>query len=340
MKQVDATGDIGAGPGAHGFGEREAWEEPPLALGHVTGVRMFDFGGMAPGRTRAALTYYGSEQLGELTGNYGGAWADGENAATCQRGGHRVPADGCGCGFWAYWTAEDAHRVWRPTRPVLAVVEGYGPTRIGDIGFRCAVARIVAVAVVFDFYGPGGEPAMSQDGWHEAFGHDWRIAGTNDHLLALCEDVLERRYPSVRVYSTTSAMLARHPTTTDYLPDKARQQRWPGPGRQVGISAATAMQALNARVAEATGAVRALTGQVVHLMPCVRCGDHTAPIGQALCPPCAAMIACPKCGDMFTRAAPGSGLCDRCNRLQGMSPIVYARRLTMPKSWPGKIINC
>lgn len=49
----------------------------------------------------------------------------------------------CGCGFWAYWAVPGAGRPGR--EHVYGVIEGSGAVLIGERGFRCERARIVAL---------------------------------------------------------------------------------------------------------------------------------------------------------------------------------------------------
>lgn len=82
---------------------------------------------------------------GKLTGVHQQApWGPGENVASCITvmggEGHRPPAVGCGCGFWAYHDGSSY-----PAGPVSGVIEGYGRVTIGPRGFRAEKARIVAL---------------------------------------------------------------------------------------------------------------------------------------------------------------------------------------------------
>lgn len=77
----------------------------------------------------------------------GQPWADGENVATCTRGGrHDTPDEGCACGFYAYgdpaWIDPDLYGWFRH---VVGVVECYGKIIAGEKGVRAGKARIVAV---------------------------------------------------------------------------------------------------------------------------------------------------------------------------------------------------
>jgi hypothetical protein len=80
------------------------------------------------------------------------AWRPGENVARCltyddswrDSSGrpHVVPADRCGCGFWAYW-ALGKKQVQSPA--VAGIIKGYGEVIEGELGFRCSHAKIIAL---------------------------------------------------------------------------------------------------------------------------------------------------------------------------------------------------
>lgn len=75
---------------------------------------------------------------------------------------HTPPDSSCGCGYWAYWDTRNvpdftAQRPWVSKHayggyeaiiPLSGVIEGSGPTIIGETGFRTARARITDLAVV------------------------------------------------------------------------------------------------------------------------------------------------------------------------------------------------
>jgi hypothetical protein len=118
----------------------------------------------------------------------GGAWYDGANTAQCSpptghhpRGPHRVPADDCECGFYAYGFAAAATQN-RNMRYVQAVVACWGDVVAGTVGLRAEHARIEAL-------------------WISPDAPEWlrkRVAS---------------RYPSARMYTDPAAMLAEHPLT-------------------------------------------------------------------------------------------------------------------------------
>ena len=210
------------GAGAAGFDEIAAHAEPPLAIGYVTGYRLFDMAGLDPDAARRTGEL-APPAPGMLSGNWQGWWEDGENIATCGRTldvpGHQPPHVGCGCGFWAYWRVADAYRVWSPQRPVLAAIQGYGRTRIGDLGFRCGKAVIKALHVLFDFSddAPGKRPGTGPE-------HPDNLA-----LLASVEDVLGQLYPGAEVCATERLLTARHPVPEEYAKSAQdrRRERWP-----------------------------------------------------------------------------------------------------------------
>lgn len=107
---------------------------------------------------------------------------------------HTAPDEHCTCGFYAFWKADEEPQV-TGTHPVLGVIEGYGRTLIGDRGFRCEKARVVALHIPTDPFGR-----------------------TNLALLAEVEEALAERYV-VPVYATKALMLIRHPPTREYAGD-------------------------------------------------------------------------------------------------------------------------
>lgn len=103
-----------------------------------------------------------------VEGMYGGHWShrymrNGWYDAMCVAWPHTPPDSDCGCGFWAYWKPEDCvefqhQKPWvKRTKtgrdaydlliPLAGVIEGSGPTIIGDRGFRTACARITDLTI-------------------------------------------------------------------------------------------------------------------------------------------------------------------------------------------------
>jgi hypothetical protein len=203
-----------------------------LAVGTVTGLRWWDL-----------------SEDDRLHGSRG-PWDPGENIAVCLRYGnwrnvphqaaHEAPDEDCDCGFWGYWQRNAAPEVGG-SHPVLGVVEGYGTTLIGDLGFRCAKARIVALHCEFTVkvLARAGLPMRREHGlWmpddnmfrrgpkgretYEALTsgnrHDIGVQLVEDpEALLGVQNCLESIY-DVPVYGSFDAMIARHPPTTDYLP--------------------------------------------------------------------------------------------------------------------------
>lgn len=113
-------------------------------------------------------------------------WHPGENHAVCFAGSgplHRVPAEGCKCGFWAY---NSRGRVRPGAAALVGVIEGTGQTLVGTKGFRCENARIVAML----------DPRE-------------RALFKGKELY----EQLHQRYPNVPLYPTIREMLRAHPLT-------------------------------------------------------------------------------------------------------------------------------
>lgn len=193
-----------------GFGDRDL----PLAAGSLTGVRLWhvdlpSFEVVSDG-SRAEVD-------GLLTGIFGVTWRRRENVAVCGGGqrppaGHAdpVPAHHCGCGFWAYWTLQDALRSDYRQAQVIGIMQGYGRTRIGTRGCRCSKARVLALHV------PATRP-------------DFLMWGLQPQNVG---EILGRYY-GVPWYPSLKEMLAAHPPTADYLPSRLRP-RQPDPPRSTG----------------------------------------------------------------------------------------------------------
>lgn len=81
---------------------------------------------------------------------------DGRRVGTCHQSGSKhppeeVPADtGCGCGWWAYWAPEEAHKHGGGggvgSINVTIAVEGSGRVVIGQKGFRSQYVRVSGIA--------------------------------------------------------------------------------------------------------------------------------------------------------------------------------------------------
>lgn len=210
-------------PGMDGFSSAE------LAVGEVYGIRWWTVGNITAG---VPLTLTGARDK----------WHEGENAAVCKVGAYRsricdVPDPECGCGFWAYWTPQAAPLLGGCR--AVGVIKGYGRTLIGEKGFRCGKAQIVALTLgqveqrkaeplvqgwvpvpasgrplqhsgMQTYRALGGRPSYIPDPAGVRFEDDWVAQ-------AELENRLIETY-QVPVYTSIEVMLARHPPTTDYLP--------------------------------------------------------------------------------------------------------------------------
>lgn len=156
---------------------------------------------------------------------------------------HDAPDERCECGFYAYWREDDCPLGGQT--PVMGVVEGFGRTLVGDKGFRCAKARIVALHIPSedtDALVAEAEEVRSQLGLlidrtdQDMSKKDMSLAealidrletlrhqisraaqlhSVDLSLTAEVETVLSDRY-AVPVYASKRLMLVRHPLTTEY----------------------------------------------------------------------------------------------------------------------------
>lgn len=105
----------------------------PLAAGVIRGLRAWN---LSAGRLYGVL------------GDY--QWSAGENEASCpyrvRHRRHPIACRDCSCGFYAY-TDPRLSQPWTYSLDIVGVIEGYGLTQIGTLGFRCAKARIIALSV-------------------------------------------------------------------------------------------------------------------------------------------------------------------------------------------------
>lgn len=198
-------------PGITGFSELG---EENFAAGSVTGYRWWTL--PAPDLKKSPLAAGENWPVSPLSGQRA-PWEPGVNEAVCLAGPgaheEKLPAFGCGCGYWAYFKqAKFGLGECCGVLPVSGVIEGWGRSRIGEYGFRCSSARILALAPGFRI-GAG----RTGSGWYSAFHpppvqklepaeQDWCEA-----WMAVIEDRLEETYPGVRLFADQAAMLARFP---------------------------------------------------------------------------------------------------------------------------------
>jgi len=119
---------------------------------------------------------------------------------------HEAPAEKCGCGFYAFWHDDDERcAVSQSTFAihVFGVVEGYGRVMLGDKGFRCGQARVVA-AWIDDTEWLSDTPVMLSLG-------DTTVELRSPDVAALAAKI-GARY-GIPMYRDRALMLQRHPLT-------------------------------------------------------------------------------------------------------------------------------
>lgn len=220
----------GAGiPGFDGQGEADF----ALAVGRVHGIRQWNYE-VNPGlhsalgrdvAPSASLLLNHEGKLPLLRGVNQHYWEPGHNEAVCSHvPGHKPPVEfdeklnrECGCGFWAYWTVDA--RSWSNALPVWGVIEGTGRVLLGEKGFRCQRARIIALTLGFTIeprvYGvPGaryGSFQVTDAVQPEAPAELEQARQRADAWMAVLMDGLGVTYPEARVFATVKGMLASFP---------------------------------------------------------------------------------------------------------------------------------
>lgn len=124
---------------------------------------------------------------------------------------HRVASLGCSCGFYAYFDTEQNthHR----DCCVVGLIKGWGLMSVGERGFRCEKAQILALI-------DGDVP------WREPSAWDFlTFRGRDYRIPSRVPDLVRDHYP-VPVFSDWRAALAEFPLTP--IP---RERPLPGPGR-------------------------------------------------------------------------------------------------------------
>lgn len=138
--------------GMRGFQEQPKPEDWDMAIGQVMGFRKWHV--MLPTESDPNPILQGSYSKDFLEHEM---LEDGRRAAECHNGSRthpkgQVPADnGCGCGWWAYWSPQEAakHSSSSDSGRSVAVtvaVEGTGRVVIGQKGFRAQYVKIAGLA--------------------------------------------------------------------------------------------------------------------------------------------------------------------------------------------------
>lgn len=173
--------------------------EADLVVGTIRGVRAWDYAGgrlVAPFKRRLSPP-----------------WKNGENVSEClpipflmdlyrdlKWGGGTDHIFDCVCGFYACYDEQDfEHRERVRLYGIEGVIEGYGKTTVGTLGFRCEKAKIVALTPV-------------RYGWMGWF------AGVHKFIL-FAHWRLKRNYPDAEVFRSRKKMYRKYPVTRPSMVD-------------------------------------------------------------------------------------------------------------------------
>jgi len=217
-------------------------EEPAFAMGSVRGWRAWWAHGLpVQFGEHSAPVLPGAVKL---LGSYSSPWDDGVNIAECRRDGQSrhdpVTEEECGCGFWGYWRerflaeASLGRVTYNGTQsfPVGGLAEGWGRTRTGTRGFRSAKARIIALAPLFKLVITGMSAQSSSydlapriqasyevvparllpayrpefPDYVPAYPYPYGNDGFEAAWMTGFRELLERSYPSARVYGSAQEM--------------------------------------------------------------------------------------------------------------------------------------
>lgn len=242
--------------GMQGFSEKgpQDWD---FAMGSVTGYRWWYW------HVPPKLAGYRDEDWTEgpdsysyLIGAYKGEWEPGRIEAKCKASGytysheeHIVPANRCGCGWWAYWgqglkSEEVLYSQAKQPKivreyylnntpmvkvPVLGVIEGSGRTIIGEKGFRSQYAKIKALCIPEE----GKEmlrydvkisslaltrPEIAGLSYDSSWIYDFCKARPIEIVdrLTQAESVLQELYPGVKICPDRESMMKQFPKDNYY----------------------------------------------------------------------------------------------------------------------------
>lgn len=148
----------------------------PLVVGTITGKRAWR---VVREDGKVALRSYAFEYH----------WQPGVNKAICAGNGGWNPAhvtaqQTCHCGFYAYYRDSTSYHIPYSPRTVSGVIEGWGRTTIGRLGFRCEKARIVALVA------PAAHRDIADEEWltRQAIriGERWSSENSGWATLAAC----------------------------------------------------------------------------------------------------------------------------------------------------------
>lgn len=138
----------------------------------------------------------------KMIGHTGFVWEEGWNFATCTKSvSHIAPEPGCTCGFYAYFTANPGRVLMSNHFSAIGVIEGYGQTTVGPLGFRTQRAKILSIWPIRASYAawPPVRKSAGQCIITPLPGSDPTVG----HIRA--------EYPDVAIFDDFSTMIAEFP---------------------------------------------------------------------------------------------------------------------------------
>lgn len=110
------------------------------------------------------------------------------------------------CGCWAYWSpAGMSDWSTRGQLPLTGIIEGTGRVLIGEKGFRCQRAKIVALSLSFRI-----QPVVQGSPDTVPEGELAQAQVTADAWMAVIEDRVGLLFPGVAMFATVKGMLATY----------------------------------------------------------------------------------------------------------------------------------
>lgn len=197
-----------------------AFSNRPFAAGALTGIRSFR---VAAGGRLTGIWHKHDFTPGENTADccvrHSGAFAMTVCGMTRRPpANHRPGALDCTCGYYAYF--DRGNNPYHGAGQVLALIEGYGLMSVGQRGFRCEKARLVAFIDEAVPTARNQVPAVTVGRWAMQKAAGLLRLGPIQWESTTIPWQVRVAYPDVPVFRGVDATLAVHPLT---VPERPRE---------------------------------------------------------------------------------------------------------------------